>query len=65
MTDALNASGRVSPTEELLRERLEKAGYADVQSFTLNMPFGPWAKEKYEPRTAKGHILTVVSNLDV
>jgi hypothetical protein len=49
--DALKASGRVAPTEALLRERLEKAGFVDVQSFSLRMPIGPWAKDKYKYRT--------------
>jgi hypothetical protein len=52
LKDALTASGRVVPTEVLLRERLEKAGFVDVQSFTLPVPVGPWAKEKYEHCTA-------------
>jgi hypothetical protein len=48
MRDALSASGRQHPSEELLRERLEKAGYVDVQSFTLKVPVGPWPKDKYD-----------------
>jgi hypothetical protein len=48
---ALVTSGRVTPTEKLLRERLENAGYIDVKSFTLRLPMGPWAKDKYEPYT--------------
>jgi hypothetical protein len=52
LQEALIASGRVSLSEELLRKRLEKAGYADVQSFTLKLPFGPWAKDKYALRTS-------------
>jgi hypothetical protein len=47
MQEAMNASGRVAPSEELLRARLEQAGYVDVQSFTLKQPFGPWAKDRY------------------
>jgi hypothetical protein len=43
------ASGRVPQSEELLRERLEKAGFVDVQSFTLRLPIGPWAKDEYKP----------------
>jgi hypothetical protein len=53
MNDALIATGRATPSEELLRERLQKAGFADVQSFTIHLPVGPWAKEKYEPWTVK------------
>jgi hypothetical protein len=53
MTDALIATDRAAPSEELLRERLEKAGFVDVQSFTLRLPVGPWAKDKYEPWTAR------------
>jgi hypothetical protein len=47
MKDAMTASGRVAPSVELLKERLEKAGYVDVHSFTLKQPIGPWAKDKY------------------
>jgi hypothetical protein len=46
LQDALTTSGRAAPSEELLRTRLEKTGYVDVQSFTFKMPFGPWAKDK-------------------
>jgi hypothetical protein len=52
MQEAMIVTGRASPSEELLRGRLEKAGYVDVQSFTLRLPFGPWAKDKYEPWAA-------------
>jgi hypothetical protein len=48
MIEAMIASGRVPQSEELLRRRLEKAGFVDVQSFTLKQPFGPWAKDEYE-----------------
>jgi hypothetical protein len=47
MSDAMVASGRAVASEELLRERLETAGFVDVQSFTLQLPIGPWAKDKY------------------
>jgi hypothetical protein len=46
LSDAMIASGRAPSSEELLRERLEKAGFVDVQSFTLPMLMGPWAKDK-------------------
>jgi hypothetical protein len=46
MNDAMIASGRPVPSEALLRERLEKAGFVDVQSFTLRLPVGPWPKDK-------------------
>jgi hypothetical protein len=52
MQEAMIASGRPAASEELLRERLEKAGFVDVQSFTIRLPYGPWAKDKYEPWTA-------------
>jgi hypothetical protein len=45
---AMAKTGRYGANEELLRTRLEKAGYVDVQSFTLRIPIGPWAKDKYE-----------------
>jgi hypothetical protein len=52
LNDAVIASGRVPASEGLLRERLEKAGFVDVQSFTLRMIIGPWAKDKYVPSAA-------------
>jgi hypothetical protein len=59
MTDALIATGRAAPSEELLRKRLKKAGFSDVQSFTIHIPVGPWAKDKFEPfnivKTANTH----------
>jgi hypothetical protein len=51
MNDAMVASGRPPPSEALLRERLEKAGFVDVQSFMLRLPVGPWPKDKYGHRT--------------
>jgi hypothetical protein len=51
MRQAMIASGRSTASEELLRDRLEKAGFVDVQTFTLHLPNGPWPKDKYEPRT--------------
>jgi hypothetical protein len=48
LNDAMIASGRVASSEESVRERLEKAGFVDVQSFTLPLIVGPWAKEKYD-----------------
>jgi hypothetical protein len=55
LDQAMGTSGRVAPSEKLLRERLEKAGYVDVQSFKLKLPVGPWAKELYEPCIAVCH----------
>jgi hypothetical protein len=55
MNEAMGATGRVAASEALLRERLEKAGFVDVQSFSLPLPIGPWAKDKYEPQTAHYH----------
>jgi hypothetical protein len=49
MKDAMTASGRGVPSEGQLRERLQTAGCTDVLSFTLRLPMGPWAKDKYEP----------------
>jgi hypothetical protein len=49
MNEAMKASNRVAPSAELLRGRLEKAGFIDVQAFTLRLPIGPWPKDKYEP----------------
>jgi hypothetical protein len=47
MDDAMGKSGRVKPSAEQLKTRLEKAGFVDVQYFTLKQPVGPWAKAKY------------------
>jgi hypothetical protein len=47
MEEAMAKTGRVPPSEEQLRTRLEKVGFVDVQSFTLKMPVGPWAKDEY------------------
>jgi hypothetical protein len=55
--DAMEKSGRPAPTEQLLRERLEQAGFVDVQSFTLLQPMGPWAKDKYNPWIAMDYNL--------
>jgi hypothetical protein len=52
MDNAMLTSGRVPASEQLLRKRLEKAGFVDVQSFTLKQPFGPWPKDKYDPLNA-------------
>jgi hypothetical protein len=49
MREAVKRTGRENPSEELLRGRLEEAGYVDVQSFTVVLPFGPWTKDRYEP----------------
>jgi hypothetical protein len=49
MTEAMAASGRIAPVEGHLSTRLEKAGFVDVQSFSIKQPFGPWAKNKYDP----------------
>jgi hypothetical protein len=48
LNDAMIASGRVPSSETLFRERLEKAGFVDVQTFALPLPVGPWAKDKYD-----------------
>jgi hypothetical protein len=47
LNDAMIASNRAPSSEKLFRERLEKAGFVDVQSFTLPLVVGPWAKDKY------------------
>jgi hypothetical protein len=46
MEDAMSKAGRVIPGEEQLKARLEKAGFVDVQAFTMKQPLGPWAKAK-------------------
>ncbi|KAA8897471.1 hypothetical protein FN846DRAFT_783253, partial [Sphaerosporella brunnea] len=66
LNEAMLSTGRVPQSEELLRGRLEKAGFVDVKSFTLKQPFGPWAKNKYEhildhSTTLNLHGLTAVS----
>jgi hypothetical protein len=47
MEDAMRKSGRIGPSEEQLKTRLEKAGFVDVQTFIVKQPLGPWAKAKY------------------
>jgi ABC-type sulfate transport system substrate-binding protein len=47
MEEAMSKSGRVRPSEEQLKTRLEKPGFVDVQVFTIKQPIGPWAKAKY------------------
>jgi hypothetical protein len=47
LNDAMIASGRVPSSEKLFRERLENAGFVDVQTFALPLPVGPWAKDRY------------------
>jgi ABC-type sulfate transport system substrate-binding protein len=47
MEEAMSKSGRVRPSEEQLKTGLEKAGFVDVQAFTIKQPIGPWAKAKY------------------
>jgi hypothetical protein len=63
MKDAMAASGRIAPSEELLRDRLEKAGFVD-QSFTLRLPVGPWAKDQYD-WTATRHKNSTYSRIGV
>lgn len=46
MTEAMAKSGRTAPVDGHLSERLEKAGFADIKSFAIKQPFGPWAKDK-------------------
>jgi ubiquinone/menaquinone biosynthesis C-methylase UbiE len=46
MEDAMSKAGRVIPGEEQLKARLKKAGFVDVQAFTMKQPLGPWAKAK-------------------
>jgi ABC-type sulfate transport system substrate-binding protein len=47
MEEAMSKTGRVRPSEEQLKKRLEKAGFVDLQAFTVKQPVGPWAKAKY------------------
>jgi hypothetical protein len=55
LSEAMIVTGRTPPSEELLRERVEKAGFVDVQSFTFRLPVGPWAKDRYEPWNSTRH----------
>jgi ABC-type sulfate transport system substrate-binding protein len=50
LEDAISKSGRVRPSEEQLKTRLEKAGFVDVQAHTVKQVIGPWAKAKYGAR---------------
>jgi hypothetical protein len=47
LEDAMSKSGRLRPSEELLKARLEKAGFVHVQAFIVKQPIGPWPKAKY------------------
>jgi hypothetical protein len=38
--------GRPPPTGELLRQRLEKAGFVNVVVKNIKEPLGPWPKDK-------------------
>jgi hypothetical protein len=42
---AMSAIGRTPVGDGELIEKLEKAGFVDIQAFTLKQPFGPWAKD--------------------
>jgi ABC-type sulfate transport system substrate-binding protein len=57
MQDAMDKTGRVKPSEEQLKTRLEKACFVDVQTFTLKQPVGPWAKAKYGFLDCRGAVL--------
>jgi hypothetical protein len=57
MEDATVKSGRLNPSEQQLKARLEEAGFVDVQSFTLKQPVGPWAKDKYGSLGCKRAVL--------
>jgi SAM-dependent methyltransferase len=46
LNDAMIASHRTPSSEEIFRKRLENAGFVDVQTFTLPLVVGPWAKDK-------------------
>ncbi|KAF8243752.1 S-adenosyl-L-methionine-dependent methyltransferase [Wilcoxina mikolae CBS 423.85] len=43
---AMEQIGRPPPTGELLRRRLEKAGFVDVMVKNIKEPLGPWPKDK-------------------
>jgi hypothetical protein len=38
---------RLQATAETLKQRLEEAGFVDVEVVTGKQPFGPWPKEKH------------------
>jgi hypothetical protein len=46
LNEAMIASNRPPSSEALFRERLEKASFVDIQTFTLPLVVGPWAKDK-------------------
>lgn len=43
---ALEKMGRLAPTENQLRERLERNGFEDVVVSSFKQPLGPWAKDE-------------------
>ena len=44
--DAMEKIQRPFPTKSVLKARLEKAGFVDVQEVVIKQIFGPWPKNK-------------------
>jgi hypothetical protein len=56
LEDAMRKTGRVRPSEEQLKTRLEKAGFVDVEAFTVKQIVAPWPKDKYGSRAGLPHL---------
>lgn len=46
LAEACEKIGRPIATEEILRERLAKVGFQDIQIKSFKQPFGPWPKDQ-------------------
>ncbi|KAF8533825.1 putative TAM domain methyltransferase [Trichophaea hybrida] len=46
VSKALTQIGRPPATDAILKERLEKAGFVDIQVVNVRQPMGPWPKDQ-------------------
>lgn len=46
LDEAFRKVGRLPATGALLRQRLEVAGFVDIQVFSFKQPFGRWPKDQ-------------------
>jgi hypothetical protein len=58
LAEACEKIGRPPATEAILRERLAKAGFQDIQIKSFKQPFGPWAKDQRMKRIGTMVIMT-------
>ncbi|KAF8544207.1 S-adenosyl-L-methionine-dependent methyltransferase [Trichophaea hybrida] len=50
LAEAMDKLGRPNATQQILRERLERAGFVDIEITSAKQPFGPWPKESQRKR---------------